>query len=525
MPPAPRDLNADLQAARAAVGAGRLAEAVAHLAHVVPAYPTHPAVTAVVDELVAAAPDPLALVPLGGPVTLGAAAVHAYALGKLGRDAEAYQVLRQIAPPNPAGGLIDWALPWLERDTLPAALRDEAVTLFFVSAHHRFANHNPLPPDATALVRRWLPHVRRLMAGRPADDPLQSGYCVLLRQAGEVDEAIRLMRARHAAAPSYSSAVSLAAALRAARRFDGWFAACQEILALRPDDVPTRLDLGDCFWEEQGKLGEAERWYADAVRLAPEHEWAWPSLLAVRHLRTREPGWRDRLEDYAAARPDNDRARVALGRVTPFFADFLYPGDASVNNLLEVADKVEAAPPGAVRGTITLTTTGLDAPSCRRAIDRQLALWGGGIRIVREIRGTQTPDPRRPRAPVRTLLWDYDGTEPRPAVAPPPPDVAQAVGALAAARYDLGGWVGRAADLAARLGPSSVPGLVGALAHPPDPPPRVRTWDWVRRACRWRRRSCSASWGATRTGPPRVRRSSTSPTGRSTGRSRRRPSR
>src|SRR5262249_29704459 len=147
----------------------------------------------------------------------------AYALGKAGRADEAYQVLRQLVPANLGNGAIDWALPWLEAGALSAAQRVEAVGLFFASAHHRgFGNRPRLEPDEVDLVRRWLPHTEAVLKGRLLDDPLYSMFVPLLRKAGRQEEALRLVRARHAAAPSYESAVLLAATLRAARRCSTW---------------------------------------------------------------------------------------------------------------------------------------------------------------------------------------------------------------------------------------------------------------------------------------------------------------
>jgi tetratricopeptide (TPR) repeat protein len=480
------DLNAELDAARGAVRRRSYAAAVAHLTNIVPHAPAHPAVTAVLDDLVATAPDPRRLLP-SGPAGYGAAAVHAYALGKTGRADEAYQLLRQLVPANPGNGAIDWALPWLEAGTLTAAQRAEAVSLFFVSAHHRgFGNRARLEPHEADLVRRWLPHVQAFMAGRPLDDPFYSAYVPLLRKTGRQDEALRIVRARHQAAPSYESAVSLAATLRDAGDFGGWLEASRECLKFRPDDVAVRLDLGDCFWEEQGKLDEAERWYADALRLEPKHPWAWPSLWAVRCLRTGEARWRDELEDYAAAHPDDGRTRAVLGRLTPFFASFVHPADATVNIMNQLAGQVEQAlakgeSAAGLSGTVRVTATGLEYPSCRRSIDRQLELWGGKIEVQRDIRGMQSPDPRRPRVPVRYRVWEYDGLTPRPAVPPPPPEVAQLVGAIAQTHYDLGAWSAAAGNVAGRLGPAALAGLLGVMAHPPAPPAGWRMWDWTAR--------------------------------------------
>jgi hypothetical protein len=319
------------------------------------------------------------------------------------------------------------------------------------------------------------------MAAKPYDDMLYTAYIVFLRQAGEMDEAIRLCTERHRALGSYHSAVSLAGTYREAKRFDEWFAASEEILRVAPDDVPARLDLGDCLWEEQNKLAEAEKWYADAVRIEPENAWAKPSLLAVRYLLTNEPRWRDELEAYAGTRSGDQRAEVCLGRVTPFFADFVYPADGSINTLTDLAGQIEAVRAGGNTNPLTIeaTTTGLDVPSCRRSIDRQLEVWG--VALKRELLGTQTPDPREPRVPVRYRLWTYDGTTPQPAVPPPTPEVSATVAELAGVRYDLGTWIGYAAQIGGRLGAGNVEALLGVMAHPPDPPAGWRVWNWTAR--------------------------------------------
>jgi tetratricopeptide (TPR) repeat protein len=481
------DLNAELTAARTAVGARDHTNAVAHLANLVPHVPAHPVVMGVLDELVYTSPDPMQLVP-DGPANYGMAAIRAYALGRSGRFGEAYQILRQLAQANPGNAIIDWALPWLEAGALTERQRSEAVTLFLISANQRgFGGRPHLQPDEIAIVRRWLMYLQAVLASKSLDDPLYTAYIPLLRKSGGQDEAMRIVRARYDHAPSYESAVSLAATLRDAKDFVSWYDACQKCLSFQPDDVHTRLDLGDCFWEAQGKLDEAERWYADAVRIQSDEPWAYPSVLAVRYLRTGEKSWRDELEDYAWANPGNDRARVVLGRLTPFFADFIHPADATVNIVNELAAKVEQAvnaeggSTSDVAGKVTVTTTGLEYPSCRTSIDRQLQLWGGKVEVQRDIRGMQSPDPRQPRAPVHYRIWEYDGQTPRPVVAPPSPEVAQLVEAIAHTRYDLGGWCGYANQVAGRLGVANVPGLLGVMAYPPAPPAGWRMWDWTAR--------------------------------------------
>lgn len=483
MNPAQFDPNAELHAAQVAIHNRQHQAAVVHLARLLPQYPLHPHVLGLLEQLLAITPDPFQLVP-HAPPDYGTAAIQAYVFGRVGRGAEAYAVLRQLASTNHASGIIDWALPWLDARQLSNEQRAEAVSLYFTSAHYRFGNRKDLPPEAIAVVKRWLPHARQVMTGRPFSDPQFLVYIPMLRQAGEMDEAIRLSQERHRYENSYHSAVSLAATYREARRFNEWLAASHEVLRVAPNDVATRLDLGDCYWEQLKNLEEAEKWYSEALRFEPNQPWAKPSLFAVKFFRTNDAKWRDELEDYAEANPQDPRTQICLGRLTPYFTEFMNPGDASINIMNEVADKVEAAIKSAGSkeprtGRIKLKTTGLDVPSCRLSIDRQLQLWGGGIALEREVSGMQSPDPRQPRASVRYRLWTYDGTTPRPAVAPPPANVSTAVAQLAVVPYDIGTWSSYAVQIGAQLGEQNISAILGVMAYPPDAPPGIRMWDWT----------------------------------------------
>src|SRR5262245_49658590 len=120
------DPNAELRAAQAAVQERRHPAAVAHLARLLPQFPTHPLVTSLLDELVATAPDPLKLIP-SGAADYGTAAVHVYALGKCGLAADAFGILRQLDFATPANGIIDWALPWLDAGQLSDEQRGVAA--------------------------------------------------------------------------------------------------------------------------------------------------------------------------------------------------------------------------------------------------------------------------------------------------------------------------------------------------------------------------------------------------------------
>jgi tetratricopeptide (TPR) repeat protein len=79
----------------------------------------------------------------------------------------------------------------------------------------------------------------------------------------------------------------------------------------------------------------------------------------------------------------------------------------------------------------------------------------------------QKPDPRLPRGRVDYLLWNYEGTRPRVAVAPPAPAVAQDVAELAMQPYRLEVWWGHARRLARQFGPERVDDLLATMVYPP----------------------------------------------------------
>ncbi len=93
----------------------------------------------------------------------------------------------------------------------------------------------------------------------------------------------------------------------------------------------------------------------------------------------------------------------------------------------------------------------------------------------------QTPDPRLPRGWVDYLLWKYDDIHPRVVVAPPAPEVSQAVAEIAAQPYRLDAWWLLARRLAHQLGPEKVDDLLAAMVYPPGVAHVDRPGQWVYR--------------------------------------------
>lgn len=88
------------------------------------------------------------------------------------------------------------------------------------------------------------------------------------------------------------------------------------------------------------------------------------------------------------------------------------------------------------------------------------------------------PDPRAPLYPGEPTVWRYEGTTPYPAVAPPSPEAAERVRALAAERWP---HIAAAYQRVAPLADVALPDLYGTLVHPPTPPDgQWRPDHWIR---------------------------------------------
>src|SRR5262245_46354539 len=100
----------DVALARRALADGDPQHAATHLAAALAVDPLRTDWLALLDQTLDAAPDPLALAPIGGdrPPYFGTVAVHAYALAKLGRVGEAVDVLCQLVLAAPHVPFLEW---------------------------------------------------------------------------------------------------------------------------------------------------------------------------------------------------------------------------------------------------------------------------------------------------------------------------------------------------------------------------------------------------------------------------------
>src|SRR5262249_2317574 len=105
-----------LAAARVALDQEDLPRALRHVASALGMDPNLAESLSLLDEILAAAPDPLDLIPDDElPTTSSLTAVHAYILADQGRIPEAIDKLLDVIGERPDVLYIDWVLGWLQR--------------------------------------------------------------------------------------------------------------------------------------------------------------------------------------------------------------------------------------------------------------------------------------------------------------------------------------------------------------------------------------------------------------------------
>ncbi len=266
-------IETDLHVAREALADRDLTHAAHHVAAVAAKDPEHPELPALLDALMQATEDPLSLVPLEEGVFYGTVALHAAMLARLGDTSEAVGLLLQAQAVKPGIRYVPWAERWLGTQQARAAL--ELPTVF--AGVTQCLRHD-------GLTRQLLPLLRKLVAERPPEATLAFVAARALRTTGNVDEAIAVAHRAHAEARGYMTGIALAMALKAKGDLDGAVAAYRDALALQPEDVAARRDIGDLELG-RGRWDSALAAYEEVLAIDPRDDWALPSAAYVRVVR------------------------------------------------------------------------------------------------------------------------------------------------------------------------------------------------------------------------------------------------
>jgi tetratricopeptide (TPR) repeat protein len=471
--PPPQSPEDDITIARAAVAEGNLKHAAFHVACALHSDPNRREWLDLLDQVIAAAPDPLELTPVGGPNTpLNLYAVHGYILARQGQPGPAADLVVQVSAARPEIPYLDWVLRWLEQPDVP--LNTAVLTRILARFNDQFQQLTAPESPARATVQRMADVVRHARRASPQDPQFLWTAAGFLRRLGLLDEAMSAAEEMHALQPGYLSAMALGLVHRARGDVAKTVEYYQVCLQHEPDDIPIRLDLGDVLFDD-GQLDDAERYYIEVLEREAQHPWALASVCCLRYLRTGDPGWKDRLASLA--RDENERAQDLHFRLAPYFAWLPEPRDAFTNQLRHLVEIYEAE--GTPPEVTSMSVTSLEAPSNYLAYNQLMAGWGKKPGLQVSVEHIQDPDPREPHCAVDYRLWEYDGTTPRVVAPPPAEEAVEAVAGIAAQRYSLGTWIGLARKAAEQLGPERIQDLLAVMVDPPWPPEGWPPWAWI----------------------------------------------
>jgi tetratricopeptide (TPR) repeat protein len=451
-----------LAAARDALEKGDLTGAARHVASSLGEDPNRADALAVLDDIIAAAEDPLDLVADDDlPASSGQKAVHAYILADQGRIPEAVDMLLDVVGDRPDVLYIDWVLGWLQRPEAAGRLDVDRLANFLGAVVEQFpALTAPRAGGRDTLARMPL-FIQLVRRTQRADAHFLIVAVALLRRLGNLDEALKLAREACALEPGLPTAAALAATHAARDELDQALQAYRDALDHEPSDVSARVGMADLL-VNNGRLQEAQDLYAEVLEREPGQEDAEPSQYFLRFVTGGEETWRDKLLALTEEKPDNERAQRLAQRVTPYLGYLPDPPDVTAH----------LQRPAGAGNKVSLPH--LEAPSNYLAFD-----WLGRLDVT--VLRVQRPDPRLPRRQVDYLLWTYDGTRPSVALAPPTSGVGNSVAEIAAQPYQLEVWWGQARRLAQQLEPAQVDDLLATMVYPPGAARTDRPAAWVYR--------------------------------------------
>jgi tetratricopeptide (TPR) repeat protein len=464
----------DITIARDALAKNDLPHAAHHIAWALQTDPENQDALRLLDQIIAAAPDAAALVPLQSTMSSAEAAVHAYIRAGQGDYATALQVISQVNTALPDGRFLPWAADWLAR---PDARSVEAGQVIRVLTDVARLHRGDTIPDPTvrARVEGLANAVTRYLDAQSQVNPaLNLSLALVLRKAGRYQESLTRAQAAYGAEPSAFAMVAIAYAQKVLGQTDAALVSFQKALEHDPNYIEIYNDVGD-LQIGLGRTSDGALAYGKVLDTQPDHAWAAPSYYFYQFQLDSDPYWKQKLIAFAGAHPDNQRAAQLIRALSPEgapYVDYLpAPSEAIINIVKQVI-----AQSSDVKGGMEVGLSALEAPSAVLSVQRTL---GPEASLTIGVADVQRPDPRVASQKVAYTLWKYDGTDATPAVPPPEPAVANALADIATTPFNMPTWKQSARELATKLGDPGLDDLLRTMVHPPSSPPAITQWVWI----------------------------------------------
>lgn len=303
--PATPTPDQEVEAARAALAAGDVAAAAAHLARALAHDVGRREWLIFLDEIVQAGElDPDTIAPLGERPYFATVAVRAYVHARRRDLTTAIQLLLQVFTVEPSVPFIQWGASWLSAPGAAAKVNVDEVVYSLIRLLERFPGDN-LDDAAREALAETLPLLDALEEAHPSSWRLAGVQSMILRKVGRYEEASSAAEKAFAAEPGSSTAVTLAYARREEGNFPAARAAFEAAIRLDPESLEIPADLAQLLCN-QGLMDEGVALFDAILAKDPRHHCAYPAALYCRALRDGDTPAYEELAAYAAANPDDE---------------------------------------------------------------------------------------------------------------------------------------------------------------------------------------------------------------------------
>jgi tetratricopeptide (TPR) repeat protein len=473
--------------------------AVDHLATVLEANPLHAEALALLNEIIAATPNPLELIKPAenGSILLKQAGMLAYIyFTQHNMDGTLYY-LNLVYKNNASPSLpyFDWLLECLKtavdsaKNKIAGRSEDTEIKQFIPHTLIQFLFlcsdklDRGLSPAGRTQLEQLYPLInsyRMFIENIEDKSKITIALSIIVRKLGHVEEAIQLAKTDYDAYPTYMGAVVLGVGYLWNGQEEEALATYQEAHAIDPNNPSVLVDIGEVLCE-RGEFEKGLAAYRKALELKPDHDWAKPAYLYFQSVVEPDGGWNKKLKEYAEANPNNSHAKRFWWRIGLYKSKLPEPSEALINSIKNMLKAEKGTLAKSLAGGSTL----IEAPSSYRAVQLLQQEIYGEINTHLTVTEIQEPDPRQPLHQVDFVLYRYNEAEPEPTL--PAPDLTDTkiqemlsfVAELATIPYESKVWWKKAGKYAQTLDTSHLNDLLSIMLYPPSRPSQFAMWTWL----------------------------------------------
>ena len=309
--PATPTPDQEVLAARAALAAGEIAAAAAHLARAMAHDVGRREWLIFLDEIVTAGGlDPDTIAPLGDKPYFATVAVRAYVLARRRDLTTAIQLLLRVFTVEPSVPFVQWGASWLSAPGAAAKVDVDEVVYSLIQLLQRFPGDDLDDEDREALAET-IPLLDALEEAHPTSWRLAGVQSMILRKIRRYEEASSAAEKAFAAEPVSSTAVTLAYARREEGDFPAARAAFEAAIRLDPGSLEIPADLAQLLCNH-GLMDEGMALFDAILEKDPGHHCAYPASRYCHALRDGDTHSYEELAAHAAANPDDEEAAAWL---------------------------------------------------------------------------------------------------------------------------------------------------------------------------------------------------------------------